>query len=167
VKRVAFVLVFMLAAVAATSQASQAAERRQSVQVCHHVRFSVSEPSGMTGGTILTWVTLKNTGRSVCSVWGHPFVRVPPVSYPVVVQDLVPGGFVGGTGKTQRLAPGASVRAAVMISRGSCSGGRAEVEPLTIRVGWWQRSVAVRGWACVRRGPTILVGSFQRRTPTS
>lgn len=116
----------------------------------------------MTGGTISYWVSVINVSHSTCVVQGRPWVRVPPTRYSVTVDDLRAGEFGGGPGQILRLAQGQTVRAHVLMMRGTCDYRKSDAATLAVRIGWATRSVTTTGEACLREGATVAVGPFER-----
>jgi hypothetical protein len=129
---------------------------------CSVVRFAQPIGNGMTGGTSLWWITMRNVGSSPCIVQGHPWLRVPAERYPVKIEELRPGDDFAGSGTALRVAPSQAVRVAVIVAPGTCDRARGKVSTVTLDVGWGVRSVEIRGTACLRSGPIVAVGSFQR-----
>jgi hypothetical protein len=154
-------LVAAAVSVAATFLSSTSVEAQLANLSCQRVALSASEPAGMTGGTAGWWITLRSKGRKQCEVQGRPWVRVPPVSYPVVVDDLRVGDYGGGPGRALVLQPGRTLRARVLMSR-LCDFRKSNAAILTVSIGWATQSVRIRNGACLDEGATVLVGPFQR-----
>jgi hypothetical protein len=137
---------------------------RQQIASCSAVHVSGGNFSGLTGGTIVAAVKVRNLGKRDCTIDGRPWIRLGPTRHAVTVEDATPAAF-GQQGSPERvltLRPGQHTIAQVFISPGSCSLARSVVFTLRARAGWAGRSVPISNVACRNGSGAIWVGAFQR-----
>jgi hypothetical protein len=152
-----------VAAIAAAGLLGASSEARVTQLLCQDVGVSDRNGgNGATGGTITYWITLRNKARRPCKVQGRPWVRVPPVSYPVVVDELRVGDYGGGPGRVFVLQPQRTLRAHVLMERGYCDYRKSNAATLIVQVGWAKQSVPLSGEACLDKGATVALGPFER-----
>lgn len=137
--------------------------RDSPVPTCTRVRLSLGAGGvGSTGGTIAYAVSLTNISRARCVVEGRPWVRVPPVRYPVTLEDLRSGQYGGRPARALMLRQGERARASVEMSRARCDFRKANAGSLQVEVGWAHASVTTGGQACLDNGAVVLIGAFRR-----
>jgi hypothetical protein len=122
--------------------------------------------NGLTGGTIVAAVKVRNLSKHACKLDGRPWVRLGPLRYAVTVDNATPPFF--GSNPTsvpqplQTLRPGQHADAQIFIAPGSCSQARSTIFNLRARAGWAERSVPISNFACKNGSGTIWVDSFRR-----
>jgi hypothetical protein len=161
--RVVFVAI-LTGLVAAGAFYAAAASGRQRIPVCASVRVSGGNFNGLTGGTVVAAVKVRNLSSRECAINARPWIRIGPTSHAVTVADATPATFgkFGAPERTLKLSPGQHTVAQVFISPGSCSRARSTVFSLRARAGWAGRSVPINNVACKNGSGEIWVGSFQR-----
>lgn len=162
--RLARVGLACLAALAGSFPALEVGRASPGLDFClpSHVRLSlITGASAFTGGSYAVYVVLRNTGKSECSVEGHPLVVVAPHRFPVVVGDVASfdrnDPYIGPE-RVLHLQPGGSVRAQVIIGR-RCDGAKSEMAASMMTFSY-EKSVSLRIQACRKQGVVIYTGPF-------
>jgi hypothetical protein len=139
------------------------ASGRQRVPSCASVHVSGGNFNGLTGGTIVAAVKVRNLSSRDCTINARPWIRLGPTSHAVTVADAAPNMFgkFGSPEQVLKLRPGQHTVAQVFISPGSCSRARSTVFPLEARAGWAGRSVPINNVVCKNGSGEIWIGSFQ------
>lgn len=141
-----------------------AASGRDRVASCSLVRVSGGDFNGLTGGTIVAGVQVRNVGTRECTIDGRPWIRLGHLRHAVTVEDATPGVFGrwGAPPRVLRLRTGQHAVAQIFIAPGTCSQARSVVFPLRARAGWAEKSVPIGNLVCDHGTGAIWVGSFRR-----
>ena len=143
-----------------------AASGRQETAPCAAVHVSGGNFNGLTGGTIVAAVKVRNLGKRACTLNGRPWIRLGPLHHAVTVEDATPP-FFGSNNSTipkplQTLRPGRHATAQIFIAPGSCGLARWQVFELRARAGWAERGIPIRNLVCKNGTGQIWVDSFRR-----
>ena len=141
-----------------------AASGRTRIAACSRVGVSGGNFNGLTGGTIVAAVKVRNLSKRDCLINARPSIRVGPTRHAVTVEDATPASF-GNFGAPERvltLRPGQQVVAQIFISPGSCAQAKWQVFALRAQAGWAGRTIPINNAACKNGSGVIWVGSFQR-----
>jgi hypothetical protein len=160
--------VVLAALVTASALYAAAANGRTRVASCSVVRVSGGDFNAATGGQAVADVTVRNDGKSDCTIGGRPWVRLGPLRYPVRVEDathLVFGSLAGVPEQVLTLRPRQKAYADILIQPGSCGLARWQVSALWARAGWATRSVKISDLVCKNGTGTVWVGAFQKKSP--
>lgn len=160
--------IVLAALVAAGAFYAAVASGRSRVATCSVIRVSGGDFNAATGGQAVADVTVRNVGKSDCTISGRPWVRLGPLRYPVAVEDatrLVFGSLAGVPERVLTLRPRQRAYADLLIQPGSCGQARSEVFSPRARAGWGRHGVAIGDLVCKNGTGTVWVGAFQTRTP--
>jgi hypothetical protein len=151
-------------ALAASALGAGSPEARVATSTCANMTASLGAGgNGMTGGTYEWSLSITNRAAKPCTIYGRPFVRVPPTAFPVVITDLQPGEFgLNARPAAVALAPGASAHATILIVRNCGDFSKKVARTLRVTVGWAGGAASVSGEACAHGGATVVVGPFAR-----
>lgn len=163
--RVSVASVILVAALvsAGVSYATAAAGGKRTAS-CSHVRVTGGNFNGLTGGTIVAGVGVRNDGATDCTINTRPWVSLGPIAHAVSVQDATSQMFgrFGAPEQALTLRRGQHVVAQIFISPGSCNQARSAVFELRAHAGWAEHGVPVSNLVCRNGSGTVWIGSFQR-----